>query len=148
MIHSQKAFKEIYGTIQKVLPYDPKWLTHGDYFHGSVEGIHAVHLNPGERAKTEAPYPDCRRIIFVGTNIGTMAVFERLRVTPSGDRSQYILQCTGPGFKRFPRAVVHGAMTSEEITTFVGKDENSYNIGKIIALLSLDTLVAARQVQA
>lgn len=67
-------FIERYNKIEKSIPFNKDWNNGTGYYDGAV---HDVKLEPGEEAKSISPMPNNRRIIFIGTQLGTIVLFER-----------------------------------------------------------------------
>lgn len=67
-----KIFTGAYRKIEKTIPYQMEWKDDEGYY----SGIHRhVRLESAEMVKTEDE--NGRRIIFIGTRFGTIAVFDR-----------------------------------------------------------------------
>lgn len=60
----------------KEVQFSPQWKNGTGYFDGAVRRDSGVQLQPGEMAKTTCP-DSVRRMVFVGTRLGTIVVFER-----------------------------------------------------------------------
>ncbi len=71
-------FNGAYDRVTRVVDWHSSW---GDriYFKNAVDPIygHSVQLEIGEMAKCVTPMPDNRKLLFVGTVLGTLCVFER-----------------------------------------------------------------------
>lgn len=65
------------GKITNIIPFNPAWNNSTDYYDGAVEGSNKVVLAVGEMAKSVSPMPNNRNIIFIGTPVGTVALFQR-----------------------------------------------------------------------
>lgn len=74
-----KFFEARFNEIQKEIPFNPEWV-HGDYFDGAVDD---VKLAPGEEAKSISQAGDDRKLIFVGTQLGTIVLFQRYTGDPN-----------------------------------------------------------------
>ena len=66
-------FNSRFDSIEKEIPYDPAWNNNTGYFDGATK----IELAPGEEAKSVTPAPNNRKIIFMGTQLGTAVFFER-----------------------------------------------------------------------
>lgn len=66
-----------FASITTELPYNPLWANGTGYYNGAVAGTHAVKLAPGEQAKSVADGANARKLIFTGTALGTIVVFQR-----------------------------------------------------------------------
>lgn len=71
---TKETFLKKFNEIEKVIPYDHSWANGTGYFNYASK---LVELKPGEEAKSVATAPDSRRIIFIGTPVGTVVFFER-----------------------------------------------------------------------
>jgi hypothetical protein len=67
------AFLEIYNSIEGKVPFSQSWNNGTGYFNGAVR---EVKLASGERAASRCPETD-RRLILLGTVLGTVVFFER-----------------------------------------------------------------------
>jgi hypothetical protein len=85
-IRSDKMSKEAlfnnkFDSITNVVEFNPKWINGTGFFDAAVETIGnseqeiAVSLKPGEMAKCTSP--GGRKMIFVGTDLGTCVVYQR-----------------------------------------------------------------------
>lgn len=72
-----RRFEEVYNSITAFIEYDPEWSNGKGYFDHSVVGPHAVVLKPGQFAKSATAKG--RRIIFQGTHLGVIAIFDRFQ---------------------------------------------------------------------
>lgn len=67
----ENAFEQVLAQLPQV-PYNPEW-KHGDYFNGAC----AVELKPGEIVTSTVEGRDARRLLMIGTRVGTIVIFER-----------------------------------------------------------------------
>lgn len=82
MTSTAKAFNEMahdnfmkrYNQTEKVIPFKEEWANGTGYYDGAVDD---VKLSPGEEAKSVSPAPNNRRMLFIGTHLGTVVLFER-----------------------------------------------------------------------
>lgn len=72
-------FDGAYNRIEKEIPFHDSWSNGTGYYGGAVRSTneHAVKLAPGEMAISHSPMPNDRKIIFVGTALGVIAIFQR-----------------------------------------------------------------------
>ena len=68
-------FATMFSKITKEIPFNTNWNDGGGYFDGAIKGEAAMMLKSGEMAKSLSP--NGRHIIFVGTYLGTICVFQR-----------------------------------------------------------------------
>lgn len=68
------VFEAALAYATKEVPFDAKWRNGTGYYDSAV---HMVQLEPGEFAKSQDEAPNGRRILFIGTNVGTVVLFER-----------------------------------------------------------------------
>lgn len=68
---SKQVFLAAFDKIETTLEFDTTWSNGTGYFDGARD----VDLEAGKRAKSIAP--DGRRLILVGTDVGTCVAFER-----------------------------------------------------------------------
>lgn len=66
-------FNTRYNKISKEIPFDPEWNNGTGYYDGAVD----LELAPGEEAKSVSPMPNNRKLIFIGTQLGTVVLFQR-----------------------------------------------------------------------
>lgn len=67
-----KEFTKRFDKITTTLEFDPTWHNGTGYFDKAAR---TINLEPGHEAKAVAD--DGRKLIFIGTNVGTCVVFER-----------------------------------------------------------------------
>lgn len=67
----EQSFEKVLAQVPQV-PYQPEW-KHGDYFNGAC----AVELKPGEIVTSTVEGRDARRLLLIGTRVGTICIFER-----------------------------------------------------------------------
>jgi hypothetical protein len=111
-------FYNKFNSITKVIEFDPRWNNDTGYFDLAVEmkgdgGPEIViSLKPGEMAKCVSP--DDRKMIFVGTDLGTCVVFQRY----SGDSSILVTNqvrlLANSGF------IENGALTYDALKRIIG----------------------------
>jgi hypothetical protein len=75
-----KRFENVMARIKVEIPFDPEWRSLNDFFGGAED----VSLLIGQVAKSVCPETH-RRLILVGTVLGTVVVFERY--SPKGDKA-------------------------------------------------------------
>lgn len=68
-------FTDAYERITTSLPFDKEWSNGMSHFDKAIYGPNAPKLVYGEMKKSATP--GGRRIIFVGTRLGTVAVYDR-----------------------------------------------------------------------
>lgn len=71
------TFDAAFDSIQTELQYNPAWANGTGYYDNAVSGDDKVVVPAGEFAKSQAPMPNGRKLIFVGTVFGTIVVFAR-----------------------------------------------------------------------
>ena len=124
---AQTTFAEIYShnaaDAAKVIPFDPKWNNGTGYLDGAV-------AEPVESGKIKvAETSNARRVVLIGTEIGTIVMFERFSAKEDGERSHIIVANT-------PRALAglaECALSSETIDLLAGN--YTRNFGEIIAAI-------------
>jgi hypothetical protein len=84
------------------------------YFDGAVAGDNMVVLEPGEFASSEAIAPDSRKIIFVGTHFGTVAVFQWFT-----ESSEVIVSNTTDKIRQ-AEPVAHGSLQFDNLKFVIG----------------------------
>lgn len=83
MISSDPTSIEVFGDhfnrIKETIEFNPLWISSNGYYDYAVnlqkEGVDYVQLKPGQEVKCVTD--DGHKIIFVGTPLGTLAVFDR-----------------------------------------------------------------------
>ncbi len=77
---------ERFNLIEKVIPFNPEWANGTGYYDHAIKDSsgqitkdysQTVSLEPGEEAKCVSDAPNNRRMIFMGTPLGTAVFFER-----------------------------------------------------------------------
>jgi hypothetical protein len=72
------VFDANFEAVTKVTNFNPSWYNGTGYFDHAVNGgPHSVTLEVGEMSKSLAAGDDGRKLIFVGTDLGTIVVFQR-----------------------------------------------------------------------
>jgi hypothetical protein len=125
-------FDNKFNSITSVVEFNPDWNNGTGYFDASVQLIGdgepeiAVVLEPGKMAKCISP--NNRKMIFVGTPLGTCVVFQRY----SG--SSDVLVTNQARSLRKAGLIENGALTYDALKCIVGgKSLNEPNIGATIA---------------
>jgi hypothetical protein len=72
MTYLETCFTNAFNAINVELPFNPEWANGTDYFNGAM----SVDLEVGKRAKSTCTSSK-RRMILVGTKLGTCVAFER-----------------------------------------------------------------------
>jgi hypothetical protein len=80
-------FNEMFDVIKNEIPFNVEWNNGTGYYDGACKGSDKVILEPGELAKSISPMPNNRKMIFVGTPVGTVVVFERFS---GGENGVYV----------------------------------------------------------
>lgn len=128
-------FNEMFAFITNEIPFNAEWNNGTGYYNGACKGDDKVVLAAGEMAKCISPMPNNRKMIFVGTPVGTVVVFERFTDGDKGiymfnDAHHYIGQLVQP----------QSPLNAYDISTFLGHawDKGSSNIGhRIDRILSI-----------
>lgn len=109
---TRRLFERAFDSTENTLEYNPGWTTTAEYLGRAVDaaGPYAISMKPGAQAKSTTP--DGRRILFYGTHIGTLAVFERFTTTngPLSD-DQYVLVTNQPRAMTRMHIIPIGAIT-------------------------------------
>lgn len=84
-------FDATYAAVKNKIPFDPTWANGTGYYNGAAVGKNAPQLAPGEMAISRSPEPNNRKIIFVGTRLGNIVVFERYS---GGNMGVYVMNVT------------------------------------------------------
>lgn len=75
-----KRFESALASIKEVIPFNPEWNSGTGFFNGAQE----ANVKIGSAVQSECPQTR-RRLILVGTALGTVVVFERY--SPHADNS-------------------------------------------------------------
>lgn len=126
------VFNERFDKIEKVIPYNPLWTNGTGYYDYAVgyrvkEGVEPVKLEPGEEAKSTSDAPNNRKLIFMGTALGTAVFFERYTDGADG----VIVRNVSPKLGSL-KLINDGALTHDELTWIFGWDASD-NIGSRLA---------------
>lgn len=124
---AQQAFAAIYNhhaaDAANVIPFSVEWNNGTGYLNRAV-------CEPVESGKIKvAETNNARRVILIGTEIGTIVLFERFSAKEDGERSHVIVANT-------PRALTglaEGALSAETIDLLAGN--YTRNFGEIIAAI-------------
>lgn len=120
------AFNALYNKIDKVIPFSESWYNGTGYLDNAVK---EVTLQVGERAKTETTGDGVfkRRVILIGTPVGTAVFFERYLPEKDGTRCGTIVNNVPRQLNGF---VASGAVSEQDIVNFIGEDYR--NIGHAV----------------
>lgn len=75
----KQVFENLFTSIDQEIEFDPSLEDEDGYFDRAVR---AVKLARGQLARTTATYG--RRLVFIGTSVGTCVVFDRYADDPNG----------------------------------------------------------------
>lgn len=121
------CFTEIFNHIETEIPFSAEWLNGTGYFDGAVR---AVKLRKGHRAKSTAA--DGRRLVMVGTSVGTCVAFERYS---PGTGSRFVIVTNLPSEARV--LVPSGSLDIDQFAELFG---SNYSISILV-----DQLAAANE---
>lgn len=139
MITAATNFNEMFDIITTEVPFNDEWDNGTGYYDGACKGDDKIKLEVGELAKCISPIPNNRKMIFVGTPVGTVVVFERFTNGEGGifvhnAAHHFISQLIQP----------QSPLNANDIFSFLGQpwDKGDSNIGKrlerILKLLPKD----------
>lgn len=122
----QEIFTVAFQNIKNEIEYDRNW-SNGTGFHDyAVYGEHAVRLNSKHAAK--ATSSGGRRIILIGTCLGTVAVFERYGDRVGSDEQVFVHNCTSAFDDG--RWVCHRPLLVDDLNLLLGDaGDIEHNIG-------------------
>lgn len=86
-----RLYNSIYHQVQQQIPFNPNWESQCGYFNHAVEGPHAPKIQTGQIVKSITPSPRCRRILFLGTLLGNVVIFDRFN---EGKRGTILVSCS------------------------------------------------------
>lgn len=102
----KEMFEELLAKANRSIEFDMEWANGTGYFNGARD----VEVPHGEIWTAVAPAPDSRRLVLIGTCVGTIVLFERY--TPDGD-SPFVVVNNIPLPLR--AAVENGSMNADQI---------------------------------
>jgi hypothetical protein len=70
------AFEAAYNEAEEI-EYKAEWNNGTGYYDHAAEGNHAPKLEVGQIVKAHSPYPNNRKLLIVGTELGNVVIFER-----------------------------------------------------------------------
>lgn len=122
-------FNEMFTFVTKEIPFNPEWNNGTGYYDGACKGSDKVVLESGEMAKCISPMPNNRKMIFVGTPVGTVVVFERFS---GGDKDVYVFNDAHHFIGQLVQP--QSPLNAHDISSFLGQawDKGSSNIGNRI----------------
>lgn len=124
--YAQKIFTNVYNSSKtREIPFDKEWSNGTGYFDHAIYGEHAVEINNGEVLKSMSP--GNRRILFLGTRLGTIAVFDRF----SGSEKDIFVHNTTTAIER-GRWIRTGALSEEDMGKIFGGYELDDNLAQVI----------------
>jgi hypothetical protein len=125
-------FDNKFNSITSVVEFNPDWNNGTGYFDASVQLIEngepeiAVSFKPGEMAKSISP--NNRKMIFVGTDLGTCVVFQRYSNDSGTLVTNQARSLRKAGF------IENGALTYDALKRIIGgRYFDEPNIGATIA---------------
>lgn len=121
MNNFEQAFVKAFDSIETTIEFNAQWTNGTGYFDGAVD---MVTLEPCQRAKAVCALSQ-RRIIFVGTDLGTVVVFERYT---SGTGSAFVLVSNKPS--ALNAILPNGSIDIDTFSRNCGY--NSMNIGHTV----------------
>lgn len=151
MANANVIFSEVFVEIPKI-PFNKEWSNGTGYFDNGVYGEHAPKLNPGQLLGSETP--GGRRLIFIGTRLGNVVVFDRFTESaPANDniknaKETVFVTNTKTSFSQ-GGWIENGALTSDNMTLllgdscFKGKQNIGWRIEQIYASCKLHDMKAA-----
>jgi hypothetical protein len=131
-MNTVQIFNARFNTIKNEIPFNPEWNNGTDYLDHSVNGPHAVKLAIGEMGRSTTPMPNNRRMIFVGTPLGTVVVFERYT---GGKHDVFVTNITDE-LRESRLFITPGAITQASMHTILGYPDDfdkNENLGTMIA---------------
>lgn len=112
-----KAFLDVYNNeLVPELPFNKAWANGTGYFDGAVRGPDAVMLAPGKTAKAYTGDGNDRKILFVGTAFGVIAIFQRYT---HGDDDVFTINAA-PKLSRVLTPVLSRPLTYENMVFLIG----------------------------
>lgn len=123
MNYLQNCFTSAFNAINVEIPFDAAWANGTDYFNGAVKAP----LEVGKRAKSICTSSN-RRMILVGTKLGTCVAFERY--TPDTN-SGFVLVSNVPHMLNV--FIPSGSMDDNTFSNYFAHD--SSNIGTTLSRL-------------
>lgn len=115
---ASKVFNSLFDEIKTVVPFSEKWYNGTGYLDGAVRD---VKLEPGARAKSETFGIDglTRRIILIGTPVGTVVFFERYLPEKDGTRCAVIVNNVP---SELDGIIASGSVPDNKLSAFIGSD--------------------------
>lgn len=125
---ANQVFTQVFNNIKNEIPFNKEWSNGSGYFDHAITGPHAVKIKNEEIIKSVTP--GGRRIIFIGTRLGTIAVFDRFTEQENKDNEAVFVHNT-------TSAVSQGcwfsntALTESELLLLLGEYgyTGEYNLG-------------------
>ena len=121
-------FNERFDAINNEVTFNANWSNGCGYYPNAIRGEHGVKLVPGELAKSTAT--NNRKMIFVGTRLGTLVVFERFA---NGEKGVYVLNAPHK-LNKLRLYSTSGGLNEADMTRIIGTkwDHKPTNIGTMI----------------
>lgn len=117
------TFTRAYDTITNVIPFNPEWKNATGYLDGAVK----VKLDAGQTAKS---YDDFnRRIILVGTPVGTIVLFDRHTGNDNPEKENIVVVLNRP--HHLIGVIDEGSQSDDDFIRIVGYSPVS-NIGTVL----------------
>ena len=126
MSQAQKIFTKLYESSNvREIPFDKEWSNGTGYFDHAIYGEHAVEIKNGEILKSVSP--GNRRIMFLGTRLGTIAVFDRF----TGSEKDVFVYNTTTAINR-GRWIGSGALSEDDMSTIFGMYIGDPTLARVI----------------
>lgn len=88
----QESFEEVFVSVRQV-PFQEKWRERSYMNHACK-----YELAPGQIVCAHSEFPDNRRMLLIGTRVGTAVIFERFSANPD---EVFVLVSNAPSSLRF-----------------------------------------------
>lgn len=122
----QEIFSSAFGKITDEIEYNRNWSNGAGFHDYAVYGENAIVLHSGQVVKSISP--GGRRLIFIGSLLGSIVVFDRYGDQINTDEQAFFHNCTSAFDDG--RWVSHGPLYEEDLNILLGDDGDiKHNIG-------------------
>lgn len=130
MTNAVTALEAAFQKTQAEIPFDRNWSNSTGGFDYAVYSEHRVELPSGKTAKSTTP--GGRKIVFVGTHLGTVAVFDRT-IKINGTDTKVVDMNATSAFMKCRWLSVGDSLLADEVELLLGSEQDGWqNIGIII----------------
>lgn len=124
--YANQRFTDVFNTLEREIPFDRAWSNGTGYFDHACSPDLAPSLKYGEMAKSQTPTG--RRLIFIGTRLGPVVVFDRFD-GQAGKEGDVVFVFNSTNLFNEGGWVEQGALGEGDMNLLLGSYGLEYSIG-------------------